>query len=127
MFLELSRVLSRILLVPFDLPSCGPVTTKECQLYTTFQNNCEGGKYSPIVRWVINQGNRLEDGGDTRFQEIRDDLQKNARSLVSRNIMSWAVSLYFLEKVGGTLIVPFSSMYFDMTLYLHKVWDSGFA
>ena len=94
------RVLSRALLIPFDLPSCGPVTIEECSLYMKFQKDCEDGRYSALVGWVIQQEKVLIESGNSRIQELRELLQTRAeQSMVARNLMSSAVCLYFLEKV----------------------------
>ncbi len=94
------RVLSRVLLIPFELPSCGPVTAEECTVYGDFQRACESGKYSSLVRWIIKQGKTMLESGEERIQEIRENLQGNeSHSMVSRNVLSWAISFYFLEKV----------------------------
>ncbi len=40
------------------------------------------------------------ESGEERIQEIREDLQgSESHSMVSRNVLSWAISFYFLEKV----------------------------
>ena len=98
------RVLSQTLIVPFDLPSCGPVTASECDHYMKFQMNCVGGKYSPLVGWVIKLGKKLRES-NARVQQLREELQSLSSGMVSRNITSWAVCLYFLEQVSFTNIV----------------------
>ena len=89
-----------MMLIPFDLPSCGPVTVEESQLYMKFSQDCEVGKYSSLVGWVVKQGKALVESGNTRIQQLREELQCNTdHSMVSRNVVSWAICLYFLEKV----------------------------
>ena len=92
------RVLSRTILVPFDLPSCGPVTPSECTHYMNFARKCENGEYSPLVGWIIALGKKLRENNG-RVQQLRDELQTSSSWMVSRNVTSWAVCLFFLEEV----------------------------
>ena len=82
----------------FDLPSCGPVTASECNHYMTFQRKCENGEYSSLVGWIVGLEKKLRES-NSRVQELREELQSSMDWMVSRNVTSWAVCLYFLEQV----------------------------
>lgn len=65
-----------------------------------FIHNCDGGKYSSLVGWVIRQGNVMMEN-DSRMFELKEALNTAARfgRVTPRNLTGWAVCLYFLEKV----------------------------
>ena len=92
-------MLSRILSIPFDLPSCGPVNTEESRLFMEFVHNCESGVYSSLVGWVIGLGEEFTKHGDDRMFQLRDMLSAKVPTMLPRNQSGWAVCLYFLEKV----------------------------
>ena len=65
-----------------------------------FVHNCDNGKYSSMVGWIIKQGKiMMED--DNRVLEIKDEINTEAGlgGVTPRNLTGWAVCLYFLEKV----------------------------
>ncbi len=63
------------------------MTADECTVYGTFQRACESGKYSPLVGWIIKQGQIMLESGDKRIREIREDLQgSECHSMVSSNV-----------------------------------------
>ena len=46
-----------------------------------FQKDYEDGKYSALVGWVIKQGKILIETGNTRIQELREQLQTSASNI----------------------------------------------
>lgn len=65
-------------MVCFDQPSCGPVTTEESRFFMDFVHDCESGKFSSLVRWVIVLGNVLRsESGDARNFELKGIIQSS--------------------------------------------------
>ncbi len=65
-----------------------------------FVQNCDIGKYSSIVGWVIKQGKLLKEN-DKRVLELKEIINNEAGldGIAPRNLTGWAVCLYFLEQV----------------------------
>ena len=63
-----------------------------------------GWKILAPVGWVIKLGKKLWQS-NARVQQLREELQSLSSGMVSRNVTSWAVCLYFLEQVSFTNIV----------------------
>jgi hypothetical protein len=76
------------------------VTAEESQFFMKFVDECDNGKYSSMVGWVITQGKIL----DSRVLELKDAINSVAglSGVNPRNSTGWAVCLYFLEKVKKT-------------------------
>ena len=69
-------------------------------VYMNFQKDCESGKYSSLVGWAISLEKTLVDSGNAEIQQLRQQLQTELQDvMVSRNVMSWAICLYFMQKV----------------------------
>lgn len=64
-----------------------------------FVHNCDNGKYSSMVGWVIRQGKIMMEN-DSRVLELKDAINaEGLGGITPRNLTGWAVCLYFLEKV----------------------------
>ena len=65
-----------------------------------FVHNCDNGKYSSMVGWIIQQG-KIMMKDDNRVLELKDAIntEPNLGGVNPRNLTGWAVCLYFLEKV----------------------------
>ena len=77
-----SRVRSRVILVPFEKPSCGPVTAEESRCFMEFVGNCDSGKYSSIVGWVVKQGKILMENDCLDFRPVKVVIVKNSFHIV---------------------------------------------
>ena len=51
----LDRVKSRVLMVPFSLPSIGPTNLMECHALEDLEEALKNGTYSSAIGWVIRQ------------------------------------------------------------------------
>jgi hypothetical protein len=92
------RVLTRILLIPFSLPPCGPTDTYESKAYRSLYEGFRTHKYSSAVGWVVRQGEVLESNHE-RLYALRDELQTLYPVMNSRNLIGWAACLFILEQV----------------------------
>ena len=86
---------SRILVVPFDLPSTG-ATTEEAG-YEYFENSLRQNYFSSVIGWIAGLGKILKQSKDviqtTRLELI--DISKGK----TRNATEWSILLFFLKKV----------------------------
>ena len=89
--------MSRSLLVPFSLPSVGPVSTDEEDAYEELRVGMLHNLYSSCVGWVVNAVISLQNEKD----EVLDLKQKLFVLFPGqpRVVLGWALALYFTRKV----------------------------
>ena len=63
-----------------------------------FIHNCESGKYSSLIGWVIRLGKALKEN-DAQIFEFKDIIGSRINGVCPRTMNGWAVCLYFLENV----------------------------
>jgi len=101
-WIPLHRVRSRVLLVPFGLPSVGPQTTGEFEAFEAFEEALLHSHYSSAVGWVICLKELLLTDGRQKVHEIKEQLRPIFGAKI-RSTVGWAVCLFFVSHVSPLL------------------------
>ena len=99
----LCRVRSRVLLVPFSLPTTGPITLEEMDAYEEFKLSLNANEFSSAVGWVVLQGQEFLTYGKEFVKSMQTELRE-AFGLKIRNINGWASCLFFVKQVRVSVI-----------------------
>lgn len=89
---------SRVLMVPFALPSIGPTSTETLQAFDDFEEALKNGEYTSAIGWVIRQKLELLQHGKKFVSSMKAALQSKFGTKV-RCCTSWAVCLFFVNQV----------------------------
>lgn len=110
---------SRVLLVPFSLPSTGPTTEEEFDAFEEFKQSLEKGRFSSAVGWVVKQREVFLQSGRVFVQSMQQQIRGSLESRI-RNTTGWASCLFFLNQVKDlyTLKIKFWSSQLLLTLHI---------
>ena len=92
------RVKSRVLLIPFDLPSTGPTKDEEYKQFEEFEEKLHNHHYSSAVGWLVKLRLLLLSEGKSFVEEMKTELHDVFQMRV-RNTIGWALCLFFLKQV----------------------------
>ena len=99
---------SRILLVPFSLPTTGPTTPDEMNAYDEFQQSQLNHSFSSAVGWVVYQRQIFLESGKEYVLDTQAEL-RDAFGMKVRNITGWASCLFILKQVNFRIGVVHSN------------------
>ncbi len=89
---------SRILRIPFSLPTTGPTTRQEMEAYDYFKQSLIEKRFSSAIGWVVKQRKEFEENGKAYVQSMQEEL-RNACGMSVRNTTGWASCLFFFNQV----------------------------
>ena len=70
------RVRSRVLLVPFSLPSTGPTTPEEVCAYEEFKECPLSKKFSSAIGWIVQLKEVFDKNGKEYVQSVQAELRE---------------------------------------------------
>lgn len=94
------RVRSRVLLVPFELPSTGPTSLEEFEAFEVFEEALMDHYYSSAVGWLVSLHTVLLGEGKCFIHDMKQEL-RDAFGLKIRNTVGWALCLFFAKQVSS--------------------------
>jgi len=96
---------SRILVIPFQLPSIGPTTPEEDAAYNQLEQYLLTHYFTSAVGWVVKMGKEFFDTGPAFIQNTRKQLVNDKAN--ARNATGWAILLFFLHEMHNYMYCCF--------------------
>ncbi len=98
------RDLSRLLVIPFNLPKIGGESEEDCRNFQELGNLKK--KASSCIGWAISLGKKFEEGGITEINGVMlSMIHPQLKGLDPRFITGYSILLYFAKEVSAVHIL----------------------